>query len=54
MGLSVNFLYKYIHIAMTENKQAIVLPKTFVTCHMEIHITGTKLGKNTCTGSYFM
>lgn len=53
MGLSVNFLHKYIHIAMTENKQAIVVPKTFVTCHMEIHIN--KLGKNTSTGSsYFM
>jgi len=31
MGLSVNFVYTrtYIPIAMTENQQAIVVPKTF-------------------------
>jgi len=49
MGLSVNFVHTYIPIAMTENQQAIVVPKTFVTCHMEIHIN--KLGMNTSTGS---
>jgi hypothetical protein len=49
MGLSFSVLNKYMHIAMTENKQAIVVPTTFVTCHMEIHIN--KLGMNTSTSS---
>jgi hypothetical protein len=52
MALSVNFVCT-VPIAMTEYQQVIVVAKTFVTCHMEIHIN--KLGMNTSTGSsHFM